>query len=80
MRRIEAEDEYDAPPTTVVIDGALTHRIEFGSIVEDARGESEPESIRAVADGSGFVRPVSRGVVNVNQTIWCVACKASSQE
>ncbi|ELZ25280.1 DUF7386 family protein [Natrinema limicola] len=49
---IVAENEYDDPPMTVVIDAALTRLIKSGQNIDDARGEFDPETIQAIANTS----------------------------
>ncbi|WP_222915056.1 hypothetical protein [Natrinema sp. SYSU A 869] len=49
---IVAEDEYDDPPMSVVIDAALTHLVESEQNIDDARGEINPEVIQTVANTS----------------------------
>lgn len=53
---IVAEDEYDDPPMSVVIDAALTHLVESEQNIDDARGEFDPETIQAIANTS-VIRP-----------------------
>ena len=43
---IVADGEYDEPPTSVVIDAALTHLIESEENLNDMRGEVEPTTIQ----------------------------------
>ncbi|ELY86755.1 DUF7386 family protein [Natrinema altunense] len=49
---IVAEDEYDDPPMSVVIDAALTHLVESEQNIDDARGEFDPETIQEIANTS----------------------------
>jgi len=49
---IVAEDEYDDPPMSVVIDAALTHLLESEQNIDAARGEFDPETIQAIANTS----------------------------
>ncbi|GAB3678967.1 DUF7386 family protein [Halopiger thermotolerans] len=49
---IVAEDEYDDPPMSVVIDAALTHLVESKQNIDDARGDIDPRTIQTVANTS----------------------------
>ncbi|WP_049804909.1 DUF7386 family protein [Natrinema pellirubrum] len=43
---IVAEDDFDDPPTSVVIDAAFENLIEHEQNLDDARGELPPETIQ----------------------------------
>ncbi|WP_090622091.1 DUF7386 family protein [Natrinema salaciae] len=47
---IIAEDEYDDPPMSVVIDAALTHLLESKENLDSARNEFNPEMIQTIAN------------------------------
>lgn len=49
---IIAEDEYDDPPMSVVIDAALTHLLESKENIDQARGKYHPETIQAIGNTS----------------------------
>jgi Arc/MetJ-type ribon-helix-helix transcriptional regulator len=51
-REIVAADEYDDPPTSDVIDAALTHLIESKRNIDDAREDHDPRVIQDIANTS----------------------------
>jgi Arc/MetJ-type ribon-helix-helix transcriptional regulator len=51
-REIVATDEYDDPPTSDVIDAALTHLVESKANIDEAREEHDPRVIQEIANTS----------------------------
>ena len=49
---IIAEDEFDDPPMSDVIDAALQHLIESHDNIDQARGEYDPDTIQAIGNTS----------------------------